>query len=278
MPTYFDPISQIDDVNIDNGTFIFLVGTKNKFAIRAISSGIELLEHEPMTRANAYWTIDTMQLINEQYQNPIIFPDNKLTTQPLGLNQVIEYLGINPHETVPTPFSKNVIQQQQPMDDMMRNSHYSMEDDLEHELPAEIDIAPPLPISFPPFSGSIVNSYEQMTMPTFGGLYQPPRFFFSTDHSFADPTRKRNHSERSIFHSDELDSLGFAVKRRPQPDGFFSQGGQVLPETNTITNHHLAFLQTMDPTFLTFVLQHHIPMQPLFYLQPETSSVRLSNI
>ena len=131
MPTYFDPISQIDDVNIDNGTFIFLVGTKNKFAIRAISSGIELLEHEPMTRANAYWTIDTMQLINEQYQNPIIFPDNKLTTQPLGLNQVIEYLGINPHETVPTPFSKNVIQQQQPMDDMMRNSHYSMEDDLE---------------------------------------------------------------------------------------------------------------------------------------------------
>lgn len=104
MPSYFDPIAY-DHVEITPNTIIYLVKNGDKFAIKALETGLEQLTHEPTTRATEYWKIDTVKLLNEQALNPIIFPKNHLTDESLTLNKVTEYLGIDPSALLPIRFA-----------------------------------------------------------------------------------------------------------------------------------------------------------------------------
>ncbi|MGQ3888582.1 hypothetical protein ACQUW5_06060 [Legionella sp. CNM-1927-20] len=107
MSTYFDPIMQQETI-LDENTIVYLVKIgDNKFCIKAISSGLELLPSDPTTHATEYWPVPIESLIN-QANSQLLFEKDKLTDKPLTKEQVIELFKFNPNETQPKKFSTSI--------------------------------------------------------------------------------------------------------------------------------------------------------------------------
>lgn len=108
MPKYYDPIDQkFHDIN--ESTFVYLVKIdEHTFRIKAISSGVDRLSSAPNTHATVHWPVSTKTLIEHQVNNPIIFPNDMLSEEPLSLDQVVQNLGFNPNEIPATGFNQSV--------------------------------------------------------------------------------------------------------------------------------------------------------------------------
>ena len=283
MPSYFDPLEQ-NILEIDQNTLIYLIKIEDKFALKAISGGLEQLTVEPTTRATTYWMIDTIKLLNEQHSNQLIFPDNQLTTRPLALNQVTEYLGINPNETIPTKFGSEIAPPEFVIDDTLRNSDVISEDDITSQFNSEIDdwaseaiaIERPQPLfnhfSFlSPLPAPVVNIYDYTTTSDHERA-QRYNSLLNSSHLFA----------RSPLAQPIVDLYGHRFTgqnhiRRTQRDRFFFPHECLSAETSytNASNASVASLQTLIPTFLsqslTFALHYNIPIELLFNQHEETT-------
>lgn len=96
MPSYFDPILQ-ETTTFDHSTIVYLINLeKNVYAIKAISSNIDKLAHDPTGLERNYWLLNTQKLLQKTSQNKetfnLIFPQEQLTTAPLSTEQLITHL------------------------------------------------------------------------------------------------------------------------------------------------------------------------------------------
>lgn len=283
MPTYFDTIEQ-NSIAIDQSTLIYLIKIEDKFALKAISGGLEQLMVEPTTRATTYWMIDTIKLLDEQRSNQLIFPENQLTTKPLALNQVTEYLGINPRDTIPTRFGNKIAPPELVIDDTLRNSDVIPEDDITSQFNTEIDDWASEAIGRPqslfnnfnflrPLPAPIVNIYDSTTTSDHGRA-QRYNTILNSSLLFA----------RAPLAQPIVDLYGnrFTSQnhiRRTQPDRFFFPHECLSAETSytDTSNAYVASLQTLIPTFLsqslTFALYYNIPIELLFNQHEETTEL-----
>ncbi|KTC83768.1 hypothetical protein Lbru_1666 [Legionella brunensis] len=104
---------------VDEETHVYLVEIKkeekeSEFAIKAISEGFDKVSCDPHTHATYYWPIDTKKLLKTQ-TNTFLFlqigGEKHLREAPLSLQEVIDYLGIDPKNDKPKEFNKQVGQQ-----------------------------------------------------------------------------------------------------------------------------------------------------------------------
>jgi hypothetical protein len=110
MPNYFDPIMQEDTV-LDESTIVYLVKIgADKFSIKGVSSGLEKLPSDPTTHANEYWPIPVATLMS-QASNKALFNEDKLTSESLTKEQVIEFFNVDPDKVAPTQFNRSIKQE-----------------------------------------------------------------------------------------------------------------------------------------------------------------------
>lgn len=110
MPKYFDPIMQ-EEIVLDETTIVYLVKIgENKFSIKGVSSGLDKLPSDPTTHANEYWPIPATTLMS-QAGNKALFNEERLTSESLTKEQVIEFFNVDPDQTPPTQFNNSVKQE-----------------------------------------------------------------------------------------------------------------------------------------------------------------------
>jgi len=123
MPTYFDPIT-LEKTEINKDTFIYLVKiSPNIFAIKAINANPQQLSKCPTTNADHYWPVNTETLFATQASNSVFFYADQLTTSLLTVENVKEFLGIDPSHIPSTSFNSLLGQQfaREWADNMLRN-------------------------------------------------------------------------------------------------------------------------------------------------------------
>jgi hypothetical protein len=99
MPKYFN-IVKLDVEDISEDTVVYLVKTSNRrFTLQAYStSEFDQMRADPITRENIYWRISQECLPNSSHPQAYnaIFPEGVLRTLPLSVQQVKEYLSVEP--------------------------------------------------------------------------------------------------------------------------------------------------------------------------------------
>ncbi|KTD06673.1 hypothetical protein Lgra_2511 [Legionella gratiana] len=125
MPTYFDPIMQ-EDTLLDETTCIYLIKlSDNTFSIKGVSSGLDKLPGDPTTHATEYWPIPIKTLMG-LLDDKVLFEEDKLTTKPLSLEQVIKFFDFDPNKVKPNPFNSAIKEElknewaEQTMQDLLR--------------------------------------------------------------------------------------------------------------------------------------------------------------
>lgn len=105
MATYFDPIT-LEESEITEETFVYVVKLPDgRYGIKAFYGNAKQVSKDPTSNVTDYWPVDTKTLLSNQLTNAILFPAEKLTSEPLTLGQIKDFLKIDPEKMPPKPFN-----------------------------------------------------------------------------------------------------------------------------------------------------------------------------
>lgn len=105
-PVYFDVITQCEQ-KINLNTYVYLVEVKKEnisesnkgqyYRLSMLSKKPEKIGlcQDPLTREKYYWEVPISNLLRKR-NDEFLFPQNRLNSQPLSLEQVRHYLQLDP--------------------------------------------------------------------------------------------------------------------------------------------------------------------------------------